>query len=189
MNKIQLRKEMISRRKLLPNEFVQKASSEIFCKLKGSKLLDMFENVFVYSDFQNEVKTNEIINYLTSIKRAVYLPKCNTKELTMTPVRIYESTDYSLNKYGIIEPNAQADLSCQNAIDCVIVPGIVFDTKGNRIGFGAGYYDKFFSQNKNTTKIALAYDFQIIEDIENDEHDIAMDVIFTEKRIIKINRG
>lgn len=189
MDKKQLRKEMISKRKLLSNEFVQNASNEIFSKLISSKIMDTLESVFVYSDFQNEVKTKELIKYLIDNKRAVYLPKCNTEELTMTPVRIYDTTDYSLNKYGIIEPNSQTDLICQNTIDCAIVPGIVFDTKGNRIGFGAGYYDKFFSANDNITKIALAYDFQITDCIESDEYDIAMDMIITEKRIITIDRG
>lgn len=189
MDKIQLRKKMISKRKSLSDEFVQNASSKIFDKLVCSNFLDNLNSVFVYSDFKNEVKTNEIIKYLIDDKRAVYLPKCNTKDLTMTPVRVFENSDYTVNKYGIIEPNSQTDYNSKYTIDCVIVPGIVFDTKGNRIGFGAGYYDKFFSKHKNTLKIALAYDFQVIDSIENDEHDVAMDIIITEKRTITINRG
>ena len=68
--------------------------------------------------------------------------------------------------------------------DCAIVPGIAFDVHGNRLGFGAGYYDRYFETAGEITKIALAYDFQILNEIPREDNDISMDAIITEKRII-----
>jgi len=67
----------------------------------------------------------------------------------------------------------------------IIVPGVAFDLNLNRIGYGKGYYDRFLSKvSKNVPKIALAYDFQVLESISEGENDIKMDMIITEKRII-----
>ena len=71
-------------------------------------------------------------------------------------------------------------------MDLIIVPGIVFDVKGNRLGFGKGYYDRFLSPSANfkAVKIGLAYEFQVVPKIDAQPHDITMDYIITEKRII-----
>jgi len=69
-------------------------------------------------------------------------------------------------------------------IDLVIVPGVVFDKNLNRIGFGKGYYDKILNRLKpSAKKVALAHDFQVLEDIPAEEHDVKMDMIITEKNI------
>ncbi len=71
-----------------------------------------------------------------------------------------------------------------NKIDLVIVPGIGFDQRGNRIGHGEGFYDRLL-KNTNIFTIALAYEFQIIEKIPIDKYDTPVDIIITEKRVIK----
>ena len=68
-------------------------------------------------------------------------------------------------------------------IDLIIVPGIAFDERCNRCGFGKGYYDRLLSESK-AVKIGLCYDFQVVDELECDEYDIAMDMVITERRII-----
>jgi len=72
-------------------------------------------------------------------------------------------------------------------IDLVIVPGAVFDREGYRVGYGGGYYDKFLSSKirKDISKIAIAFDLQIVDKVPREEHDISVDYIITEKEIIK----
>ena len=78
---------------------------------------------------------------------------------------------------------------CEN-FDLIIMPGVAFDRKGNRIGYGGGYYDKYFSQIKGeSNKIVLAYDFQIVNSIENEAHDIRVNCIITNNEFIKINEN
>jgi len=76
-------------------------------------------------------------------------------------------------------------------IDLVIVPGVVFDKSGHRIGYGHGYYDRFLDNlekiNKNAVKVGLAYDFQIADKVPIEKHDVPVDKIVTEKRIIRCN--
>jgi 5-formyltetrahydrofolate cyclo-ligase len=90
--------------------------------------------------------------------------------------------DMARGAYGILEPVSikKAEVS---DIDLIIVPGIAFDINGGRCGFGKGYYDRLLCESK-AKKIGLCYDFQLVREIETDEHDIPMDMIITERRII-----
>jgi len=90
---------------------------------------------------------------------------------------------------GILEPEPKKLGQMQNERkQIMIVPGLAFDLIGNRIGFGAGYYDRYFIEhpNPNLKKVAIAYDFQIEEELPADQFDIPMQRIVTEKRQIRI---
>ena len=188
MNKSTLRKQVLSVRKQMSDAQVIALSRAIFEKLKSTNILN-YRNILAYSDFKNEVKTKDIINYLAENKREVYLPKCDIKTKTFTPVKIlYDKSGYVTNSYGIIEPAVEIIGQEETKIDCVIVPGIVFDKNGNRIGFGCGYYDKFLKENPNVYKIALCYEFQLTDCVDTDEYDVPMDAVITEKRIIFCNK-
>ncbi len=70
-------------------------------------------------------------------------------------------------------------------IDLVIVPGVAFDEDLNRIGFGKGYYDRIlYRLSSRAKKVAVAHDFQVLNSIPSEEHDVKMDIIVTEKRVI-----
>ena len=179
MNKSDVRKTMISLRKNLSVKEVEKNSEMIFENIKSTKILD-YDNFLVYLDFKNEVKTDALIRFLTENNRVVYVPKCDITTCTFVPV-VYDD-EYSLNKYGIKEPKQIPNADAK--VDCVIVPGVAFDTKGNRIGFGAGYYDKFLNASRHVFKIGLCYEFQLCNEIPACEFDIPMDVVITEKMVI-----
>ena len=172
---------MLKERNNLLDESVIQKSSEIFLNIKSTKILN-FSKFLAYSDFKKEVRTDKIIQFLFENGREVYLPKCDTLSGTFIPVIYGEK--FSVNKYGIREPE---NIQTENPeIDCAIVPGVAFDIKGNRIGFGAGYYDKFFKSNPGIYKIGICYEFQLCDEIPADSFDIPMDIIITEKRIISI---
>ena len=67
-------------------------------------------------------------------------------------------------------------------IDCVIVPGAAFDIHGARLGLGGGYYDRFLPLAVNAKKIALAYDFQLVDALPNELHDVKIDAVITTER-------
>ncbi len=180
MDKNTLRKSIISKRLTLSKEKVSELSTCIFNNLKNTNILD-FNNILVYSDFKNEVQTGELISYLKNAEKNLYLPKCNTDSLTMTALSIGDG-EYTLNKYGIREPETEKENEL--ILECAIVPGVAFDIKGNRIGFGAGYYDKFFTSRNFIYKIGLCYEFQLTDEVFSESHDIQMDAIVTEKRVI-----
>lgn len=181
MDKKTLRKQMIERRNCLDENFVIESGEKIFVKIISSNILN-FNKFLLYSSFGNEVPTNRLIQFLLSEGRRVFLPKCDTDKLTFEAVEIIANqTQYQLNKYGIIEPAGNDNSIKSNKIECAIIPGVAFDTRCNRIGFGAGYYDKFLNNNKNIYKIGICYDFQVVDLIDSELYDIGMDMVITEK--------
>ncbi len=140
---------------------------------------DYLNTFLLYYPLGNEVNTIGLIERLYSLNKQIYLPKVTGS--TMEFRKFTGFSDLVKGRYDVLEPagellNAKADIVC--------VPGVVFDMKCNRIGYGGGFYDKFFSSIKHIIKSAFAFEFQIVEEIETESFDIPVDEIFTEKRII-----
>ena len=89
------------------------------------------------------------------------------------------------DSFGIKEPVGEI---YNGDIDLIIVPGVVFDREGNRIGYGRGYYDRFLKLYPRVRKISLAYEFQILDRLEVEEHDEKIDVIVTKNNIRRIKK-
>ncbi len=103
----------------------------------------------------------------------------------MIAIRIYSLDNMIEDNWGILEPkDIDKKNICEN-FDLIIIPGLAFDRRGNRIGYGGGYYDKYFSKIKNiNNKVALAYDFQILDNIKSEIHDIKVDYIISNNETI-----
>lgn len=140
---------------------------------------------FIYKSYLSEADTEGIIKELFKMNKTVLIPKCDIKTETMTAVKISEKNSFRLNQYGILESDT-GDFF-EKKIDIVVLPGLGFDKKGNRIGYGKGYYDKFLnSLNYKPLTVGLCYSQQIIESIDicnND--DVKLDYIVTDQEIIK----
>ncbi len=164
---------------LYPTE-IQSLSRQIFDKVFSLDCYKNAKSVFIYNSFGSEVYTrNAIIEMLKS--KTVYLPVINKNDY-MTAVKINENTVYYKNRYGIDEPlnGEEADKS---GIDLCITPGAVFDIFGGRTGYGKAYYD-IFLRGAKIYKLAICYDFQLIDFIPVDLLDVNMDCIVTDKRLM-----
>ena len=168
-----LREEVLNRRKSLSEEQVKNKSSEIIRRLKELDIYKNAETVFTYISFDNEVKTTDI---LESGKRII-VPYVEDR------IKLSEYGKLVKGKFGIPEPKEKVPAKTDD-IGLVIVPGIAFDLIGNRIGFGVGYYDELLT-SINAPRVALCFEFQLRESIPKQPHDIRMDYIITEKRVIK----
>lgn len=182
--KAQIRKTLLSKRNNLTHEEILKAEKKIITHLLSMDILNQAESVMVYMDFKNEVRTQELIEHLLTAGKSIILPLIDHNEII--PYRISSLGDLKQGTFGILEPDKN---KCEpfdaQQIDFVILPGVGFDRAGNRLGFGKGYYDRFFLQLKADVKrAALAYDFQIVPRIPAAPHDIPMHYIITEKQII-----
>lgn len=192
MNKLLLRKKFLSMRDSLTLKERNKYSKNIAELLYSSLEFKKAKNIFIYLSFNSEVDTVQIIEHSFKLKKRIYVPVI-LKNREMYTIEIKTLDNLKLNNYGILEPilnddiiNFKLNYKTNDNIDLVIVPGIVFDKKGYRIGYGGGYYDKFFSNNKNLYRIGLSFEIQLIEKIPYEKHDIYMNKIITEKRILKI---
>lgn len=187
MNKKNIRKIMSVKRNELTNNEVINKSKEIFLNILKLKEFIESTQVLCFLNIKNEVDTSFIINYYRKNNKKTAVPKVNGNEMEF--YYFTNENDLISGYFNIPEPiNLNESNKCiPNNNDVIIVPGLAFDKYGGRIGYGGGFYDKYLSKNKNLIKIAVAYDFQVIEDkLEISEFDIKPDYVVTEKRILKI---
>jgi len=184
--KSSLREKISLMRETLNSKEINQKSQCICERLMNTDMYKRSINIFTYLNFKNEVRTDFLIDLGIKNGKGMYIPLCNTiiKELIVCKMDDWEGL--TLSKFGIFEPKPDSiKIGNRKLIDLVIVPGIVFDRKGNRIGYGAGYYDKFFASLKNdVTKIGVCYSFQLVDSIIPSSYDIPMDYIITEEEII-----
>ena len=89
--------------------------------------------------------------------------------------------DFTLNERGIREPVGE---ETDEEMDFVITPLLAVDKRGNRLGYGGGYYDRYFAENKNAVRIGYCYDFQIVKSVPNTSADIPLQYIVTDKQVL-----
>jgi len=140
---------------------------------------------FIYKSYLSEVNTEGIIKELFKMNKTVLIPKCDIHTETMSAVKISEKNLFKLNQYGISE--SDTDDFFEGKIDVVVLPGLVFDKNGNRIGYGKGYYDKFLnSLNYKPLTVGLCYSQQITDSIDIcNNNDVKLNYIVTDQEIIK----
>ncbi len=138
--------------------------------------------ILFFVSFRSEVETVPMIRRVLGDGKRVILPKVKGKELELFEIHNFDK-DVSPGAWGILEPCETAPAKL-DALDIILVPGAAFDERGNRIGYGAGFYDKLLSEFKKPT-IAIAFEQQIVPKVPTDPHDMPVQKIVTEKRIIE----
>lgn len=181
-----LRTAILEKRNALTQNEILEAVRLILDNLKNVKSFNDAKDIFCYFSFRSEVPTQAIIEQYWQQQKNVYIPVCVPETMEMVIARYTADTELVTVTYGLQEPAPDSlRIADRNLLDLALVPGAVFDARGYRIGYGAGYYDKFFSLSKKTIyKIALAYSFQIVEEVPRDKFDVPVDCIVTEKGII-----
>ncbi len=149
------------------------------------------ENVSLFNAFKGEPDLTRLRDILIKKNVKCFYPITLTNEIIMSPY-FSDSGEkqFSTGRLGIREPVMDIDEFYK--MEVVFIPGIAFDITGNRIGFGKGYYDRYLSKYPKKQRpytIALIYDFQLLDNIPSQNHDIPVNFIVTEKRIIETDRG
>lgn len=138
--------------------------------------------VFAYVSFKSEVDTHQIIESLISRGQRVAVPKI--QDGVMMFYEIHSMDDLESGTMGILEPIVCEDEIVPQMHDVILVPGVVFDKRLYRIGYGGGFYDKYMAVHKNIKTVGLAYDIQIVDSIAIEPWDRGVDIILTEKQMI-----
>ena len=184
MDKKELRNIMMNRRNRLSKNEVDAFSKRIANHVIKSDLFKESSHICIYQAFRNEVSCDVIMKEAFLKGKHVYVPVTDMGTKTMEFYEIFEDTKWILGAYGIKEPCLSNQQPVLNEKALICMPGLLFDKEKHRIGYGGGYYDKYFMLHPMHTKIALCYEFQIIETLPFEEHDILPDYIVTEKGII-----
>ncbi len=190
--KKQLRKEIIAARMSQPDDVVAEKSARIAEKVKSLPEFQEAGLVMFYLDFRKEVATGELIKYCLEKGKRVVIPITDTKNTKLIPSELKDFPgDLTSGTWGILEPKPDRVRPVEpTEIDFVIVPGVSFDVKGNRLGYGGGFYDRFLRQTRpDTTFAALAFELQIRDNVYPEEHDYPVHYVITEERLIKCRRA
>lgn len=159
---------------------VSERSEQILQRFWSLPEIQKTPQIFVYLSFRHEPDTFSLIRQALSLKKEILVPKVHGNDMNLCELSSLDSLQTGI--FGISEPSSAAEGFLKDQGICVI-PGLVFDRSGNRLGYGKGYYDRFLS-NRQNLKIALAYSFQVISQIEVKIHDIPVDIILTETETI-----
>lgn len=145
--------------------------------------------MMTYLAFRNEVPTGDLVRVAMEEGKRVMVPVVNPVAKSMTPSRLINpATDLAVGQYGILEPRPEVFRPVDPAeLDLVIIPGVAFDQRGNRVGYGGGYYDRFIPLlREEAVTVALAYELQIWPDTGpvTGPYDQPVHFIITETRVI-----
>ena len=186
--KQEVRKKLLMLRKNLSKNEVLEKSEKIKYRLFKMSEFTQASTILFYVSYDNEVYTHEMIKESIANKKKVVVPFTDIANKRIVPSKLDNWDDLKPGAYNILEPKKEKvqEISVDE-LDLIIVPGVGFDRQGNRIGHGKGYYDKLLRNFKALT-IGLAFEFQVVENIPNEKHDISIDMIVTEKRIIQYKK-
>ncbi|MDE6098535.1 MAG: 5-formyltetrahydrofolate cyclo-ligase [Muribaculaceae bacterium] len=179
MDKQRIRTQMKARKALLDEPEKALAADRAFNLMEQTAAFMLSEHILLYHSLPDELSTREFINRWAGRKH-FYLPRVNGVNLEILP---YEQSRLHLGAFNIEEPDGDTPLPDLDIIEMVVVPGVAFDRRGNRIGRGKGYYDRLLSNLKALT-VGVAYDFQLIDEIDSEEHDVRVNYIITDRHII-----
>ena len=185
--KSELRKRIIGERSSLTEESVREMSEAICRNMTALPEYDRAEVILGYYSTRKEPVLDMLFKAAITAGKKVYLPKVMTKE-TMEFFRYESEADVAPGSYGIMEPVTEemydpAESDGENIL--MIMPGVAFDEKGNRIGYGGGYYDRFLSKYKGTAA-AVTFSAFLFDCVPHGKYDLQADFTVTEGGILTV---
>ena len=169
-----LRQQILDRIKEQKEEIALSKSRIIFAKVIALPVFQSARTILFYASFRGEVDTFALMREATALNKRVALPLIRKKEQRIVPMLIKTLSELKPGLHGIMTPvDVPKDRLDTAELDLVVVPGVAFDRRHNRLGRGAGYYDRFLSGLPATTPtLGLAYDLQVVDAIAGIEaHD------------------
>lgn len=165
-----------------------KKDQKICSKLEKNPFFKKAKNILFYASIkeEGEVDTWRLIKKYIQIKN-LFFPRVQSNSKILEICQIKNTSQLQAGYKKILEPHGDCKKIAPKKIDLVIVPGLAFDKQGNRIGYGDGFYDRLLKKMK-CPAIALAYEFQIVQSVPGEKHDVKIDQIITEKKSIKISK-
>ena len=193
MDKAAIRSEAFRRRKA--QEDKDAVSARLLDRVCGLPEYEQARIVLFYVDARSEVRTTAAIPKALAAGKTVLVPWCND-EGRLELFRLDDMAELELGMYDIPEPpkslRRRPDrVALAKDVDIALIPGVAFDDRGGRVGHGKGYYDKLLGGVRaESPLVALAFECQLFDEVPTDAHDVYMDFVVTEDRVIEgLGRG
>ncbi len=188
--KHKLRKEVLDARIALPPHVVAEKSARIIRTLLKLDEYRYASTIMTYLNFRNEVQTGELVKRAMAEGKRVAVPLTDPASGVLTPSTLnFYPDELEPGAWGILEPK----LHCVRPLDpceldLIVVPGVAFDRRGNRLGYGGGFYDRFLLRTRpEVFYIAPAYEMQLCDRVPRSSRDVRMHCLITEEQIIRIS--
>lgn len=183
MSKAMLRASMLAHRRRLDETEQAAYGREIQNTFLGLAVYQQATTIALYLPVNGEVPTETIVHHAQAAGKTIYLPVIEGERIVLQ--QFLHPEDLKPGKFGILEPSAGGLTAEPHHIDVFVIPGVVFDLAGNRGGYGKGYYDRLLhSCCPSTLLVGFCYDFQVVEKIAAEPHDVRMNMVITERRVI-----
>lgn len=201
-----MKTEKLNLRERIKQTLKEQNEDKHYCNFQSQKALielynfDLFKEascVLSFVSYGTEIKTNQLLDIILNENKMLCLPRTENEKMEFYYINSDEdfSEQTEIGEYGITVPKSNQDKLDINSIPdktLIIIPGLAFDERGNRLGKGKGYYDKFLAELLSTSEkekilgvVGYCYDFQIIDKVITEPNDIPVDYIISDKRIVK----
>jgi 5-formyltetrahydrofolate cyclo-ligase len=182
--KRELRSRMRSVRAVVPA-----SARELRARGAVQRVLELAEYVCAqtivgFSAIQKEIDPAELLAGARASGKRVGLPRVVDDVLALHEFR--DVSELAEGAFGVLEPAASAPVIAPAEVDLVIVPGLAFDARGHRLGYGRAFYDRLLPGMTKAFRLGLAYDFQVVMELPNDAHDIPMHAVATDLRVLRV---
>ena len=174
MDKTALRREIREKKRAMTELQIEEASRRLGEKFIASSYYQAAQTIYGYLPYNQEVRTVPMLEQALKDGKRVAVPKVYGEEMRF--IYLEDLSQVEKGYAGIPEPIADAPVA-DDPEALVLMPGLAFDPQGHRIGYGGGFYDKFLEREPNHPTVALCYDFQMLESLETEEHDIPVDLV------------
>lgn len=174
MDKKELRQAIRERKRAMTEEEIVERSAALGKAFAASALYTKAETIYGYLPYNQEVRTVPMLEQALLDGKKVAVPKVIGEEMVF--IYLDDLTQVEKGYAGIPEPVADGPVAADEYA-LVLMPGLAFDPKGHRIGYGGGFYDKFLQREPNHPTLALCYEFQMLEHLETEAHDIPVDCV------------
>lgn len=179
MEKSDIRRKIKAMRQMLLETERVSAADEVFERLENTAAFLLADRILMYHSLPDELSTHRFLDKWHG-RKSFFLPRVNGVNLEILP---YDESRLELGSFHIEEPTGDNTVSADE-IELVIVPGVAYDHSGNRLGRGKGFYDRLLATTR-ATKVGVGYEFQIVEEIPSEPHDVKMDMVISQKRVMR----
>lgn len=174
MDKKELRRAIREKKRAMTEDEIENRSAKLAQLLYASDAYRNAQTIYGYLPYNQEVRTVPMLEQALRDGKRVAVPKVFGDEMKF--LYLEDLTQVAKGYAGIPEPIAD-EPEARDDSALVLMPGLAFDPQGHRIGYGGGFYDKFLAAEPNHPTLALCYDFQLLPELETEEHDIPVDTV------------
>ena len=176
IDKKALRRMIGEKKRALTSEEIERRSAVLAHRLFETEPYRQARSLYAYLSFNQEVRTNPIIERAWADGKRVAVPKVIGNDMVFIWLERFDQL--AEGYYGIPEPVADGPIA-DDATALVLMPGLAFDPQGHRVGYGGGFYDRFLEKEPDHPLVALCFDFQMLDHLEVEAHDVPVDVVIT----------